>query len=48
MALEEEAARNRERQEQRDGEVSLDAGAVELGDTKLSLPGSGGEAFGSF
>lgn len=45
MALEEEAARNREEQEQQDGEVELDAGAIELGDTTLSLPdGGGGDA----
>lgn len=43
MALEEEAARTRERQEQQDGEVKQDAGAIELGDTRLSLPGSGGD-----
>lgn len=43
MALEEEAARNRERQEQQDGEVKQDAGAIELGDTTLSLPGDGGD-----
>eukprot|EP00903_Cladosiphon_okamuranus_P007980 g7702.t1 len=41
MALEAEAARSRERQEQE--ETKLDAGAIELGDTRLSLPDSGGD-----
>ncbi|CAM9139437.1 unnamed protein product [Ectocarpus sp. 12 AP-2014] len=43
MALEEEAAKARERREQQDGEVKQDSGAIELGDTRLSLPDSGGE-----
>eukprot|EP00752_Nemacystus_decipiens_P005492 g4972.t1 len=42
MALEEEAAKDRERQEQQEGEAPQDAGAIELGDTTLSLPDSGG------
>lgn len=43
MALEEEAAKNRERQEQQNGEVKQDMEAVELGDTKLSIPGGSGD-----
>lgn len=43
MALEEEAAKSRERQEQQSGEVKQDMEAVELGDTKLSIPGSSGD-----
>lgn len=43
MALEAEAARSRERQEKGDGEANLNAGAIELGDTRLSLPDSGGD-----
>ncbi len=44
MELEEEAARNRERREHQaagEGEVKQgeDAGAIELGDARLSLPG---------
>lgn len=44
MELEEEAARNRERREHQgagEGEAKQeeDAGAVELGDARLSLPG---------
>lgn len=43
MALEEEAAKARERRERQDEEVKQDSGAIELGDTRLSMPDSGGE-----
>lgn len=43
MALEEEAAKSRERQEQQSGEMKPDVEAVELGDAKLCLPGSSGD-----
>lgn len=43
MALEEEAAKGREREELQSEEVTQDMEAVELGDTKLSLPGSSGD-----
>ncbi|CAM9485003.1 unnamed protein product [Scytosiphon promiscuus] len=40
VAREEEASRARELENQQDGETKQDAGAIELGDTTLSLPGS--------
>lgn len=40
VALEAEASRARELDNQRDEEAKQDAEAVELGDTTLSLPGS--------